>query len=46
MSRRMGLMEHIACMRDMRNSCKILVRIPEEYSPLGRITTLLGVQDA
>jgi hypothetical protein len=43
MPRRMGLVEHIACMRYMRNSCKILVGKPEEYSPFGRITTFPGV---
>jgi hypothetical protein len=30
MPRRMGLVDHIARMRDMRNSCKILVGKPEE----------------
>jgi hypothetical protein len=43
MPRRMGLMEHIACMRDMRNSCKLLVGKPEEWSLFGRITTFPGV---
>jgi hypothetical protein len=30
MSRWMGLVEHMACMRDMSNSYKILVGKPEE----------------
>jgi hypothetical protein len=33
--RRMGWMEHATCMREMRNSYKILFRKPEEKIQLG-----------
>jgi hypothetical protein len=34
MPRRMGLVEHIACMREMRDSCKTLVGKPERVEPI------------
>jgi hypothetical protein len=35
-SRRMILAGHVARRREKRNACRILVRMPEEKSPLGR----------
>jgi len=35
-SRRMTWSQHVACMGEMRNACKILVRKPEGWRPLGR----------
>jgi hypothetical protein len=35
-SKRIGWAEHVACMEDMRNEHKILVRKPEGKRPFGR----------
>jgi hypothetical protein len=35
-SRRTRLAEHVACLREKRNACRILVGKPEGKRPLGR----------
>jgi hypothetical protein len=41
-SKRMRCMEYVACMRELRNECTVLVPRPKGRSPLEKLKMLIG----